>query len=93
MPISAPRLSVAAEGGGNTKPGSRKEIDALDRPLVNRTTHANTVVTGDLLLQTPSMQSVPDSDLVIVGPASRQRPLESTGDRRPHPSTFRYDIV
>ena len=60
---------------------------------MNRATHvANTVATGDLL-QTPLTQSVPDADLAIVGPSPRQRPLESTGDRRPHPSNFRYEIV
>ncbi|KAH9071433.1 hypothetical protein EDB83DRAFT_248990 [Lactarius deliciosus] len=65
-PTSAPDLGAAAEDDSR-EPGLRRDKDVVDPPLVNRAIHGNTMSTLYPPPQSPSLQSVTDSDPVITG--------------------------
>lgn len=84
-------LGAAAKDNGDPKSSLRKEMDTLEHPSVNREIHANTIVTLDLSLQSLSLRSVTDLDVVIAGPSLLDPNAEHTGCHHPHPS--RYPMI
>ncbi|KAH9048995.1 hypothetical protein EDB84DRAFT_29521 [Lactarius hengduanensis] len=89
-PTSAPDLGATAEDDGIPKPGLCKGKEVLNPPSANSAIHANTMVTLDLPLQSPSLQLVPGPDVAIAGQSLR---TERTGDQSPRPSHRRYEII
>ncbi|KAH9009757.1 hypothetical protein EDB83DRAFT_2452483 [Lactarius deliciosus] len=57
-PTSAPGVNARAQDDGSPQPGLPKEEDALDPPSMNHAVLANTMVTQDLPLQSPSLSSM-----------------------------------
>ena len=79
-PTSAPDLGVSVEHDSR---------NTLDLPLVNRAIDASTIATP----QPPSLSSVTDSDVAIVGRSLREQNAEHTADHPPGPSCYRYNMV
>ncbi|KAH9020980.1 hypothetical protein EDB84DRAFT_1580972 [Lactarius hengduanensis] len=74
------KIKLGASGDdGSSKPGSRKEKDALDPPSANCAFHANTTTTLDLPPESPSLRSVAETDATIMGHSLRGPNSERTG--------------
>src|SRR6266702_4354189 len=85
---SAPDLGAIAEDGGNPKAGLCKDKDTLDP---SSTIRENIMAIPELPPQSWSPPSV--TGVATADPLRRSLDAEHTGDRPPHPSHGRYDIV
>ena len=86
-------LGTPAEEVGNATP---KEKDALDPPSVHHAIDTNTIPTPAPPPQPPSLLSVTESDVAIIGHSAQERNGESTGGHPPDPedpSHSQYDMV
>ena len=88
MPTSDP--GTHAEEDGNPTP---KEKDALDPPSVHHAIDTNTMPTPASPPQPPSLLSVTESDVAIIGRTAQERNGESTGGRTSDLSHYQYDMV
>ena len=83
-------LGTPAEEDGNP---THKEKDALDPLSLHHAIDTNTIPTTAPPPQPPSLLSVTESDVAIIGRSAQERNSEPTGGRPPDPSHYRYDIV
>ena len=83
-------LGIPAEDDGNATP---KEKDALDPPSVHHAIDTNTVPALAPPPQPPSLLSVTESDVAIIGRSAQERNGELTRGRSPDPSHYRDDMV
>ena len=79
-----------AEEDGKATP---KEQDALDPPSVHHGIDTNTIPTSAPPPQPPSLLSITESDVAMIGRSAQERNGEPTGGRTSDLSHYQYDMV